>query len=129
MVLIAGPRVPPDSLQVPPGVTAKGYVPRLYEHFAASDMAIVISGGTTTIELTALRRPFIYFPLEEDCEHQINIVHRLARHKAGVKMNLSETTPQLLAETVIANIGKDVTYPPIATDGAKKVMEIINKLL
>ena len=60
MVLIAGPRVPPDSLQVPPGVTAKGYVPRLYEHFAASDMAIVISGGTTTIELTALRRPFMH---------------------------------------------------------------------
>lgn len=129
MVLVAGPRVSPDSLQTPQGVTVKGYVPRLYEHFAASDIAIVISGGTTTIELTALRRPFIYFPLEENCEHQINIAHRLAKHEAGVKMSLSQTTPQSLAETVIANLGKDVTYPPIATDGAKKAVEIIGKLL
>ncbi|UCC11817.1 MAG: hypothetical protein JSW02_10800, partial [candidate division WOR-3 bacterium] len=44
MVLVAGPRVSADSLQAPPGVTVKGYVPRLYEHFAASDMAIVIGG-------------------------------------------------------------------------------------
>jgi UDP:flavonoid glycosyltransferase YjiC (YdhE family) len=129
MVLVGGPSVSPDSLQTPQGVTVKGYVPRLYEHFAASDMAIVIAGGTTTIELTALRRPFIYFPLEENCEQQISIAHRLARHNAGVKMSLTQTTPQSLAETVIENVGKDVTYPPIASDGAKKAVAIINKLL
>jgi UDP:flavonoid glycosyltransferase YjiC (YdhE family) len=129
MVLVGGPRVSPDSLKAPQGVDVKGYVPKLYEHFAASDLAIVVSGGTTTIELTALRRPFIYFPLEEDCEHQIDIAHRLARHKAGVKMGFAETTPQSLAESVIANLGKEVTYPPIATDGAEKAVEIINRLL
>jgi UDP:flavonoid glycosyltransferase YjiC (YdhE family) len=129
LVLVGGPRVSPDSLHTPQGVEVKGYVPKLYEHFAASDLAIVVAGGTTTIELTALRRPFIYFPLEEDCEHQIDIAHRLARHKAGVKMSFSETTPQALAETAIANLGKEVTYPPIATDGAKKTVAIINKLL
>lgn len=129
MIMVGGPRVPPDSLKTPPGVETKGYVPRLYEHFAASDLAIVMAGGTTTIELTALRRPFIYFPLEEDCEQQIDIAHRLARHKAGVKMSLSETTPQALAESAIANLGKEVTYPPITTDGVSKAVEIIGKLL
>jgi UDP-N-acetylglucosamine:LPS N-acetylglucosamine transferase len=129
MILVGGPRVSPDSLKVPQGIEVKGYVPKLYEHFAASNLAIVLAGGTTTIELTALRRPFIYFPLEEDCEHQIDIAHRLARHKAGVKMGFSETTPHSLAETAIANIGKDVTYPPIATDGAEKAVEIIDGLL
>jgi UDP:flavonoid glycosyltransferase YjiC (YdhE family) len=129
LVLVGGPRVSPDSLKVPQGVDVKGYVPELYEHFAASDLAIVVAGGTTTIELTALRRPFLYFPLEEDCEHQIDIAHRLARHKAGIRMDFSETTPQSLADTAIAHLGKEVTYPPIATDGAKKAVAIINKLL
>ena len=129
MVLVGGPRVSPDSLKTPPGIEVKGYVPKLYEHFAASDLAIVVAGGTTTIELTALRRPFIYFPLEEDCEQQINIAYRLERHKAGVKMGFADTTPQSLAETAIANLGKDVTYPPIATDGATKAVKIISKLL
>jgi UDP-N-acetylglucosamine:LPS N-acetylglucosamine transferase len=129
MVLVGGPRVSPDSLKAPQGVEIKGYVPELYEHFAASDLAIVVAGGTTTIELTALRRPFLYFPLEEDCEHQIDIAHRLARHKAGLKMSFSETTPQALAEIAIANLGKEVTYLPIATDGAKNAVAIINKLL
>jgi len=129
MVLVGGPRVSPDSLKAPEGVEVKGYVPKLYEHFAASDLTIVVAGGTTTIELTALRKPFIYFPLEDDCEHQIDIAHRLVRHKAGMKMTFSETTPQSLAESTVANLGKEVTYPPIATDGAKKAVEIISKLL
>lgn len=129
MVLVGGPRVSSDSLKAPDGVEVKGYVPKLYEHFAASDLAIAIAGGTTTIELTALRKPFIYFPLEDDCEHQIDIAHRLARHKAGVKMTFSEATPQALAESAVANLGKEITYPPIATDGAKKAVEIISRLL
>ena len=129
IIIACGPRVSPDSLKTPPGVEVKGYVPRLYEHFAASDLAIVVAGGTTTIELTALRKPFIYFPLEEHFEHQIDIAHRLARHKAGVKMTFSETTPQSLAESAVANLGNEVTYSPIATDGAKNAVKIIYKLL
>ena len=58
MVLICGPRLAIDELRVPGEIEVKGYVPALYEHFAASDLAIVQGGGTTTIELTALNRPF-----------------------------------------------------------------------
>jgi hypothetical protein len=46
MVLVCGPRLDPASLAPPPGVEVRGYVPRLHEHFAASDVAVVQGGGT-----------------------------------------------------------------------------------
>lgn len=51
----------------------RGYVDRLYEHFAVSDLAVVQAGGTTTLELTALRRPFLYFPVEEHFEQRVHV--------------------------------------------------------
>jgi UDP-N-acetylglucosamine:LPS N-acetylglucosamine transferase len=110
-------------------VETVGYVPALYEHFAASDLAIVQGGGTTTLELTALRRPFLFFPIEGHCEQEINVAARLARHQAGTKMTLSRTTPRTLATKVSANIGREVTYPPIATDGAHRAAKLICELL
>jgi UDP-N-acetylglucosamine:LPS N-acetylglucosamine transferase len=129
MILICGPRLSVDSLEVPDGVEVKGYVPVLYEHFAASDLAIVQGGGTTTLELTALRRPFLYFPLAFHCEQQVHVAERLASHKAGVKMVYSQTTPEILAEKVIANLGKNVDYPPISVQGAQKAAQLICELL
>ena len=129
MVLVCGPRLPVESLEIPGQVEVRGYVPALYEHFAASDLAIVQAGGTATLELTALRRPFLYFPLANHCEQQIHVADRLARHQAGVKMVYSQTTPQILAKKVIANLGKDVDYPPIATDGARTAAQFITELL
>lgn len=129
MVLICGPRLPVDSVEVPDEVEVKGYVPALYEHFAASDLTIVQGGGTTTLELTALRRPFLYFPLANHCEQQIHVAERLARHQAGIKMVYSQTTPEILAEKVIANLGKNVDYPPIPVQGAQKAARLIGELL
>ena len=129
MVLICGPRLAVEDLKVPKAVEVKGYVRALYEHFAASDLAIVQGGGTATLELTALRRPFLYFPLANHCEQQIHVAERLARHQAGVKMVYSQTTPEILAEKVIANLGKEVNYPPIPVDGAQKAAQLIIQLL
>ena len=129
MVLIFGPRLSIESLVVPEGVEVRGYVPALYEHFAASDLAIVQGGGTITLELTALRRPFLYFPLTNHCEQQIHVAERLARHQAGIKMVYSQTTPEILAEKVIANLSKEVNYPPIPVNGAQKAAQLISKLL
>ncbi|MHC4560237.1 MAG: glycosyltransferase, partial [Planctomycetota bacterium] len=123
MVLICGPRLATDELKVPKEVEVKGYVPALYEHFAASDLAIVQGGGTTTIELTALNRPFLYFPLAMHCEQQMHVAERLARHQAGIRMTYSQTTPETLADTAIANLGKKVNYPPISVNGAQKAAQ------
>ena len=40
-------------------------MPDLYRHLAACDLAVVQGGLTTTMELTAARRPFLYFPLAQ----------------------------------------------------------------
>src|SRR5215203_445116 len=99
MVLVCGPRIDPAAVRAPSGVEVRGYVPRLYEHFATSDVAIIQGGGTTTLELTALRRPFIYFPLEDHFEQNLVVAKRLARHGAGERMLYSKTTPEALAES------------------------------
>jgi UDP-N-acetylglucosamine:LPS N-acetylglucosamine transferase len=129
MILVCGPSVSKVSLNVPQEIDIRGYISNLYEHFAASDLAVVQGGGTSTLELTALRRPFLYFPLEGHCEQQLYVAARLARHRAGLKMKYSETTPELLAEKMISHIGKKVTYAPIPTDGAKKAAQLIFRLL
>jgi len=129
MVLVCGPRLSVDDLKAPEAVEVKGYVPALYEHYAASDLAIVQGGGTTTLELTALRRPFLYFPLAYHCEQQIHVAGRLARHQAGTKMVYSQTTPGILAQKVIANLGKEVNYPAIPVNGAQKAAQFIGELL
>lgn len=128
MMMVCGALLPADSIRLAEGIEVRGYVPNLYEHFAASDLAIVVGGGTSTVELTALRRPFIYFPLERQFDQQIYISQRLARHRAGIRMSLCETTPESLAEMVLSNIGKKVDYTSIPVDGAQKAVELIRGL-
>jgi UDP:flavonoid glycosyltransferase YjiC (YdhE family) len=129
MVIVCGPRISPHSVRVPAGVEVRGYVDRLYEHFAASDLAIVQGGGTTTLELTALRRPFLYFPLEQHFEQQHTVASRLARHRAGVRMRFSTTTPSSLAAEVLTHLGTTVGYPPVPTDGARHAADILSGML
>jgi UDP-N-acetylglucosamine:LPS N-acetylglucosamine transferase len=125
MVLVCGPRIDPSTVRAPAGAEVRGYVPHLHEHLAAADVAIVQGGGTTTLELTALRRPFIYFPLEGHFEQQVAVAGRLARHCAGECLDYSETTPQLLAAHTVRLIGSTPFWPPIPTDGAARAAMII----
>src|SRR5829696_6325971 len=129
MVLVCGPRIDPAAVQAPSGVEVRGYVPRLYEHFAACDVAVVQAGGTTTLELTALRRPFIYFPLEGHFEQNLVVAERLRRHGAGERMLYSETTPETLAEAVVGQLGRKATWPPIPTNGARQAAKLIHELV
>jgi UDP-N-acetylglucosamine:LPS N-acetylglucosamine transferase len=103
----AFPLVRKKSVVVSPEIEVNEYMPNLYEHFAASDLAIVQGGGTSTLELTALRRPFIFFPREGDCEQTLHVAERLRRHKAGIEMHYSKSTPKALSDNIIAHIGKD----------------------
>ena len=129
MLLVCGPRLSSENLKVPNEVEVKGYIPNLFEYYAACDLAVVTGGFTTTLELTALKKPFIYFPLEHHCEQQIYVKNRLERWNAGIGMSYSTTTPEELAEKIITGIETKVNYADIPVDGAKKAARYIMDFL
>jgi len=48
MIAVTGPRIDPGSVPVPDGVEVRGYVPDLYRHLAACDLAVVQGGRSNT---------------------------------------------------------------------------------
>jgi UDP-N-acetylglucosamine:LPS N-acetylglucosamine transferase len=129
MILVCGPRVPPDSIQAPEGMKVVGYLPNLYRHMGAADICVVSGGGTITLELTALQRPFLYFPLKQHFEQEVDVANRCQRHRAGFRMTCSKTTPESLSEAIVSNIGKNVDYASIPTDGSKEAAKAIGTIL
>jgi UDP:flavonoid glycosyltransferase YjiC (YdhE family) len=119
VVLVAGPWINPKSLSVPKEIDCRGMVPRLWRHLAACDLAVLQGGGMTTLEVEALRVPFLFFPVENQAEQEITIANRLARHRAGVRMSIADTSPHQLADAIVANLGAQVSYPEIPADGAR----------
>ena len=129
MVLVCGPRLDPSKLRVPQGVKVEGYVRALYTHLAACDLAVVQGGGTVTLELTALRRPFVFFPIEGHCEQEVSVADRLLRHRAGIRLRQSATRPAQLADVILANMGAPVQWPQISVNGARLTAEAVCGLL
>jgi UDP-N-acetylglucosamine:LPS N-acetylglucosamine transferase len=129
MIVVCGPRIDPQSLPAAPGLEVVTYVHDLYRHLAACDLAVVQGGLTTSMELTAARRPFLYFPLRHHFEQNFHVRHRLERYGAGRRMDFDESTPEVIAEAIAAEIGRDVDYRPVETDGATRAATRIAELL
>jgi predicted glycosyltransferase len=129
MVAVAGPRIDPGSLQAPAGVEVLGHVPDLYRHLAACDLAVVQGGLSTTMELTACRRPFLYFPLRNHFEQNVHVAHRLDRYQAGRRMDYATATPEVIAAAIAAEVGRPVDYRPVETDGAARAAALLAELL
>jgi pimeloyl-ACP methyl ester carboxylesterase/predicted glycosyltransferase len=129
MVVVAGPRVDPTSLPGAEGLEVRSFVPDLYRHLAACDVAVVQGGLTTVMELTANRRPFLYFPLRNHFEQNLHVRYRLDRYAAGRCMDFASDGPEQIARAIAAEIGRDVRYRPVETDGAAKAASSIAELL
>ncbi len=129
MVLVGGPRIDPSTIKGMEGVMVRGFIPELYKHLAVCDLAITIAGGTTSLELIALGKPFIYFPLEQHFEQVVHVTGANKRRGAKLCMSFSQTTPELLATIVIENIGSKVEYDPLPLDGARKAATLIIEVL
>jgi pimeloyl-ACP methyl ester carboxylesterase/predicted glycosyltransferase len=129
MIVVAGPRIDPASLPTAPGLEVRSYVHELYRHLAACDLAVVQGGLTTTMELTANRRPFLYFPLKHHFEQNFHVRHRLERYGAGRCMEFESATPDVIAAAVADEIGRDVNYRPVESDGAARAAARIAELL
>ncbi len=129
MIVVAGPRIDPASLDAPAGVEVRAFVPDLYRHLVACDLAVVQGGLTTTMELAAARRPFLYFPLENHFEQQRHVRHRLERYGAGRCLRFGESPPEVIAAAIAEEIDRPVATKPVETDGARRAAELIAPLL
>jgi len=129
-LVVAGPRIDPGSLPERRGVTVRGHVPHLYRHLAASDVAVVQGGLTTTMELTASQRPFVYVPLRHHFEQSIHVRHRLDRYGAGRCLDYAEAVdPDALAAAIVKEIERTVDYRPVESDGAAVAASMLAELL
>jgi predicted glycosyltransferase len=132
MVVVTGPRIDPEaltSLSAADGLEVRGYVHDLHRHLAACDLAVVQGGLTTTMELTASGRPFIYVPLRHHFEQNFHVRHRLDRYGAGRCLDYDQTGPEALAHAIAAEIGRPVSYRPVETDGAARAAALLSELI
>jgi hypothetical protein len=81
------------------------------------------------MELTANRRPFLYFPLLHHFEQNFHVAHRLNRYQAGRRMDYATATPEVIAAAIAAELGRPVDYRPVETDGAARAANLIAQLI
>ena len=129
MVLVAGPRIDPGSIDAPAGVEVHGFLPDLDLHHAACDVAVVQGGLSTTMELVASGRPFLYFPLGHHFEQQVHVRHRLERHRAGRAMDYRDADPGRIADALVEELGRRPAYLPVPTDGARVAAQLVAEVL
>jgi predicted glycosyltransferase len=129
MIVVAGPRIDPASLPSHPGLEVVPYVHNLYRHLAACDLAVVQGGLTTAMELTAQKRPFLYFPLRHHFEQNFHVRHRLERYGAGRRMDFDHSPPERIAAAIAEEIDREVAYRDVETDGAARAAQRIAELL
>jgi pimeloyl-ACP methyl ester carboxylesterase/predicted glycosyltransferase len=129
MVMVTGPRIDPACLPSHDGLEVHGYVHDLYRHLAACDLGVVQGGLTTTMELAASQRPFIYLPLRHHFEQNFHVRHRLAQYGAGRYMDYEEAQPETLAAAIAEEITRPVSHRPVETDGAARAAACLAELI
>jgi pimeloyl-ACP methyl ester carboxylesterase/predicted glycosyltransferase len=129
MVVVAGPRIDPQSLPNVEGLEVRAYVYELYRHLAICDLAVVQGGLTTAMELAANKRPFLYFPLRHHFEQNFHVRYRLDRYQAGRCMDFEQATAEVIAAAIAEEIGRKVAYRDVEHDGAARAAARIAELI
>lgn len=129
LILVTGPRLAADDFPGHPQIEVRPFVPDLFLHHAAADLAIVQGGLTTTMELAALRTPFLYFPLRNHFEQQFFVSRRLDRLGAGVRMDYDRTSEDELAAAILERLGKTAEWGEVPADGTAHAARLIAGLL
>ena len=129
MVLVAGPRIDPLSLGAPAGVEVSAFVPDLDRHLAACDLALVQGGLTTCMELAAAGTPFLYFPLKNHFEQNFHVAHRLDRYAAGRRLEFANSTPEMIADAMLAELQATTQFKPVEAHGAERAARMLAELL
>ena len=129
LLLVCGPRIDPSEFSGLPGVRAVGYVHDLSRTLACCDLAVVQGGLSTTMELVANRRPFIYLPLRNHFEQNFHVAHRLRQYGAPPPTDYDEATPDRLAAQMVERLAARVQYEPVEARGAARAAGFIAPLL
>jgi len=129
MIAVAGPRIDPSTLPAVDGVEVRSFVPDLNLHLAACDIALAQGGLSTTMELVAARRPFIYFPLIDHCEQNFHVHHRLQRYHAGRRMDFQAATPESLALEIESLLSRPVDFIEVESGTAARAASLIAQVL
>jgi len=129
MIAVAGPRIDVSTLPEIKGVEVQRFVPDLDLHLAACDVALTQGGLSTTMELTAARRPFLYFPLRDHCAQNFHVRHRLERYRAGQFMDFDDATPDNVAAAMGSLLAQPVEYCDVETGTAGRTAQMIAELL
>ena len=119
----------PASLNAPAGVEVHAFVPNLDRHLAACDLALVQGGLTTCMELTAAGTPFLYFPLKNHFEQNFHVAHRLDRYGAGRRMEFATSTPDIIADAMVAALDAPTQFKPVEADGAARAARMLAELI
>lgn len=109
----------------------RGYVPRLYEHFAAADFAVVEGGLTSAVELAAVGTPVVHLPLSGHGEQEVEVAPRLERLGIGRRMSFEQLTPRNLARAYADALESShiVQGANLPVNGADAAAEVIQKFL
>ena len=129
LIAVAGPRIDPAGLPAVNGVELLPFVSDLDLHLAACDVAVTQGGLTTTMELTAARRPFLYFPLRDHFEQNLHVRHRLDRYRSGRSMDFDDATPKQLAAALRSVLAAPVDYVDVESGTAARAAELISALV
>jgi len=129
MIMVAGPRMKPESLPRVDGLEIRPYVHNLFEHLACADVALVQGGLSTCMELVATRRPFVSFPLQRHFEQCVHVRRRLANYGADRAVSYATLAPEQLAKQTLHAMHTPVKYKQVETDGAARAARRIADVL
>ena len=86
-------------------------------------------GLTTTMELTAAGRPFVYVPLRNHFEQNSTCGTGWSSTAPGGCVPWEEATPERLADELAALVGTTPDVRPVETDGAARAAALLADLL
>ncbi|MEZ4521465.1 MAG: alpha/beta fold hydrolase [Thermomicrobiales bacterium] len=131
LVVVCGPRIDPATMPQVPGVEYRGYVHNLFAMLSAADAGLVQGGLSTTMELVATGRPFIYFPLTHHFEQNRHVPHRLENYGVPdwARLPYGDIDDRSIAERLTRLMQNPPCYKPVEGGGARRAAEKIAALL
>src|SRR3954470_989420 len=84
---------------------------------------------TTCMELTAAGTPFLYFPLKNHFEQNFRVAHRLDRYGAGRRMEFASSTPEMIADAMLAALQAPTGFSPVEAGGAARAARMLAELI